>query len=194
MKPASRAPFFACLYHGLCDVARSRGYALTIHGTVTTDLDLVAIPWTAEAVSAEDLKDALMKHLGACGYADLLRKGSILTEEQVQQVLAQQGTAEDTKKPHGRRAWNLYMDFGAKVDLSVMPRIAAGGLMLGEIGHTLPLPLCRWWLRTRECELGVQVPTADAMPACIEFYVPWWGWPLEWLHRLIFGRARLARK
>lgn len=46
MKPPTRAPFFACIYHGLCDVARARGYALAIHGTVTSDLDLIAVPWT----------------------------------------------------------------------------------------------------------------------------------------------------
>lgn len=124
MKPATRAPFFACLYHVLCDVARARGYALTIHGTVTTDLDLVAIPWTDEAVPAEELKDALMAHIGACGYADLLRQDG-LSEELVQQVMArkQPGTEDtDTVKPHGRLAWNLYLYGGAKVDLSVMPR------------------------------------------------------------------------
>lgn len=125
MKPATRAPFFACIYHGLCDVARARGYALAIHGTVTTDLDLIACPWTDEAVPAEELKDALMQHLGACGYADLLRRESCLTEDQVQQVLARKEPGMDnggTVKPHGRIAWNLYMDAGAKVDLSVMPR------------------------------------------------------------------------
>jgi len=126
MKPATRAPFFACIYHGLCVVARKHGYALAIHGTVTADLDLIAVPWTAEAVDAVALKDAVMTHIGACGYADLLRRDGILTEEQVQQVLGRDGEAECTAKPHGRRAWNLYMDAGAKVDLSVMPRSAEG--------------------------------------------------------------------
>lgn len=120
MKPPTRAPFFACMYHGLCEVARKHGYALAIHGTVTTDLDLVAVPWVEEAVSAEVLKTALMEHIGACGFADMLRRDG-LPEEQVAPVVARMGEASDTKKPHGRRAWNLYMDFGAKVDLSVMP-------------------------------------------------------------------------
>ena len=74
MKPANRAPFFACIYHGLCDIARKHGYALAIHGTVTTDLDLIAIPWTDEAVESKILKNALMDHIDACGYADLLRR------------------------------------------------------------------------------------------------------------------------
>lgn len=126
MKPPTRAPFFACLYHGLCDVARKHGYALSIHGTVTTDLDLVAIPWTDAAAPAEVVVSALREHIGACGYADLLRRNG-LCEDHVQQILARNepGSKEPEIKPHGRRAWNLYMDAGAKVDLSVMPRLSA---------------------------------------------------------------------
>lgn len=112
------------MYHGLCDTARKLGYALTIHGTVTTDLDLVAIPWTEEAVTAEELKDALMANIGACGYADLLRRDG-LDENLVTQIMARNepGTEDGgTIKPHGRLSWNLYLFAGAKVDLSVMPR------------------------------------------------------------------------
>lgn len=126
MKPPTRAPFFACMYHGLCDTARKHGYALAIHGTVTTDLDLVAIPWTDEAAPTETVVNALRDHIGACGYADLLCRDG-LAEDLVQQILDRRepGTREPEMKPHGRRAWNLYMEHGAKVDLSVMPRVAA---------------------------------------------------------------------
>lgn len=105
MKAPTRGPFYACLYHGLCDTARKHGYALAIHGSIVTDLDLVAIPWTNEAVDPETLVAALREHIGMLTTVP----GSLLND-----------TA--TEKPHGRRAWNLYMDFGAKVDLSVMPR------------------------------------------------------------------------
>lgn len=116
MKEPTRAPVFACLYPGLCDVARARGYALAIHGTVTSDLDLIACPWTEAAVSAEELKDALMKHIGACGYSDMLKRDSGITVEDI----------EKPAKPHGRLAWNLYLYAGTKVDLSVMPRSQGG--------------------------------------------------------------------
>lgn len=124
MKPPTRAPFFACMYHALCGTAREHGYALSIHGTVTSDLDLVAIPWTDEAVSAEELKDALMKHINACDYEESLRRFG-LPEDQIKQIMARNdpGTrATGTQKPHGRLAWNLYFEYGCKVDLSVMPR------------------------------------------------------------------------
>ena len=56
----------------------------------------------------------------------------------------------------------------------------------------LPIPLQRWWLRTRNCKLGIQMNPEDGMPACIEFYVPWWAWPLELIHRAIFGYPKLT--
>lgn len=128
MKPPTRAPFYACMYHGLCETARKHGYALAIHGTVTTDLDLVAIPWTEEAVDAVQLKDALMDHICAVDYEGLTRR-QLKDEALVQQVLERERERKEkddetgaTIKPHGRRAWNLYLDHGAKVDLSVMPR------------------------------------------------------------------------
>lgn len=128
MKEPTRAPFFACLYPGLCDTARSLGYALAIHGTVTSDLDLIAVPWTEEAVREEDLVQALIDHIGALDYEGLLRRDlsgcpNEAVEKRIQAEAAVSGPGWCQSKPHGRRAWNLYMDFGAKVDLSVMPRL-----------------------------------------------------------------------
>ena len=124
MRDATVAPFYACLYPGLCGVARANGYALAIHGSVVTDLDLIAIPWTDAAVEEEALMKALMHHINAVDYRGCLRRDcDWATEAQIDQMVA---NANDTgryeQKPHGRKAWNLYLHFGAKVDLSVMPR------------------------------------------------------------------------
>lgn len=126
MKPPTPAPFFACLYPGLCDVARRHGYALTIHGTVTSDLDLVAIPWIDNAVSPAVLVAEVMQHLGACGYKELLMR-QLEDESLVQQILDRDAkpTRDPEQKPHGRLAWNLYLDAGVKVDLSVIPPLNA---------------------------------------------------------------------
>lgn len=131
MKPATHAPFFACLYAALCDTAREHGYALAIHGTVTTDLDLIAVPWTPEAVSSGALMEALMKHIGAVDYRGLMNRecGSWATEPQIDEMVKDErarngdprGPLDCAIKPHGRKAWNLYLEHGCKVDLSVMP-------------------------------------------------------------------------
>jgi len=125
MKEATRAPFYASIYHGLASEARKLGYCLAIHGTVTADLDVIAIPWVEDAVAADTLKDALMKHIGACGYEELLRRDG-LSDDHARQIASRSeyAKADHEKKPHGRLAWNLYMAGGARVDLSVMPRIS----------------------------------------------------------------------
>lgn len=108
------------MYHGLCETARARGYALAIHGTVTSDLDLIACPWVDNACSAEELRDALMQYINACDYeGSLVRFG--LDPAHAAQIAAR-SAADRVIKPHGRIAWNLYLDCGCKVDLSVMPR------------------------------------------------------------------------
>lgn len=119
MKPPTRAPFYASLYPGLCDVARKHGYALAIHGTVTSDLDLIACPWIEEAGEPEELKRALMEHLDACDYKESLIRFGLSSDEADKAI----GTPDRSEKPHGRIAWNLYLDNGCKVDLSVMPKI-----------------------------------------------------------------------
>ena len=56
---------------------------------------------------------------------------------------------------------------------------------VGTVRHPL---LCRWWQRVREVE---PIRYADgSIGACHELYVPWWSWPLELLHRFIFGNPQ----
>ena len=122
MKPSTIAPAYACLYPGLCEIARSLGYALAIHGSVVTDLDLIACPWTDEAVAPEELVEKLMTHIGACSYPELLRRAGV-PEDDIPHIVERKNQGKDpTLKPHGRRAWNLYLDHGCRVDLSIMPR------------------------------------------------------------------------
>ncbi len=128
MKEATNAPLFACMYSGLAEAARANGYALSIHGSVVTDLDLVAIPWTDTAIPEEELIRKLTEAIDASDHRGLLKRecGSYMTDAQIDGVVKTRNGNQDlpngsTMKPHGRRAWNLYMAFGVKVDISVMP-------------------------------------------------------------------------
>ena len=103
MKTPTLAPTYACIYPGLAEIAQKHGYALAIHGSLQSDLDLVAIPWTDKAVDAETLINALM--VVAAAY---LPKG--------------RPDRDPEQKPHGRLAWSLHLEAGAYIDLSVMPR------------------------------------------------------------------------
>ena len=122
---------FACLYPALCDIARANGYALAIHGSVTTDLDLVAIPWVETACDAEALMQEIMQRLDALNYRQLLERdcGRWADDAKIDEMIkgararngGHRGPLDCAIKPHGRKAWNLYLLHGIKIDLSVMP-------------------------------------------------------------------------
>lgn len=114
-KPLRLQPSYALVYSALLprlqEVAREHGYALGVHGSMATDLDLIAVPWTEEATDGETLVRALAAIVGAS--------------------VDMPGLPNPGKKPHGREAWTLLFDSleyggfglsGPYIDLSVMPR------------------------------------------------------------------------
>lgn len=102
-KPSAARDFpamYFTIYPMLANIARENGYALAVHGSIGRDFDLIATPWTDEAVAPELLIAALRD-----GSATLV-----------------QGTGVATAKPHGRLCWNLELGAGAYLDVSVIPR------------------------------------------------------------------------
>lgn len=105
--------YYLGLYHRLKDVAFKHGYALTTHGTMRRDLDIVAIPWVREAKGYTTLYRSVFKAAGA-------RK--------------QDQTVSTTKKwsvrPHGRVAIAIHLPFlsperhYAYIDLSILRPIS----------------------------------------------------------------------
>lgn len=97
--------FYAATYTQLERIAWRHGYALALHGSMGRDLDVCAIPWTEDAGDAAALLDAFRRAVYA-GRPEW-RKGE----------------PAPTKKPHGRRAYSLYLgSSGHYVDISIMPR------------------------------------------------------------------------
>ncbi|MCK5606336.1 hypothetical protein KAR91_30830 [Candidatus Pacearchaeota archaeon] len=108
MKKTNTAIGYALVYHGMATVARKQGYALAIHGSMLTDLDVVAIPWTDEAVDEITLLNELKRYLGLMDLlSEDLKNDKIFGAE---------------LKPHGRIAWKIIADPCGSVDLSIMPR------------------------------------------------------------------------
>jgi hypothetical protein len=111
-KPGPRpAASYALLYPHLVELVRPLGYALTVHGSMNRDFDMVAVPWTDEAVEPEKIAAIICEAVG--GY-----------------------TGWDTEpgklRPHGRRCWLIWFNGvkwpfggGACIDLSIMPRTEA---------------------------------------------------------------------
>lgn len=92
-------------------IANEHGYALAIHGSMTTDMDIILVPWTDEAASANVVVEALRVEVQGQG-------GKHFPNPEA--------------KPHGRMAWSFYFDdFSARqssgpyLDISVMPKVRA---------------------------------------------------------------------
>jgi len=97
-------PVMYATYYGIfSDIAKKYGYALAVHGSFTRDMDLVAIPWTADA------KDPV----------DMIREMSKAAGWKSDEVIFGVPVA---KKPHGRVAYHITTGGGGYADISVMPR------------------------------------------------------------------------
>ena len=118
MKPVSNAVAFSLLIPELMKAGREVGYALCVHGSMARDLDVVAVPWTEDAQSAERLVIHIAAALGG-HFRNSSRK--IEGTDEWEQVPA----AEPTVKPHGRLSWVIWVADRLYIDLSVMPRQSA---------------------------------------------------------------------
>lgn len=94
--------------------AKELGYAIGVHGTLKRDIDLVACPWTDQAVPAEVLAEALRI------VAEKVNGYAAPNELEVDEYFMDGCPGG---KPHGRLCWTFHLGGGPYIDLSVMPRI-----------------------------------------------------------------------
>lgn len=101
-----RQPWFplmyAMYYNILKGIATEHGYALAIHGSLTRDLDLIAVPWVEDPKPPEEFLMAIRKTIG---------------------WNVDDGMAYDTmvEKPHGRIAYTIKSGGGGYLDISILP-------------------------------------------------------------------------
>lgn len=98
----------------LIRVAREKGYTLAVHGSLQRDLDLIAVPWTDEAVSAEEVAQAIIE-----------ASGGFLSERAKSET--HPGVRDPSQKPHNRLSWSIHLGGGPYIDLSVVPRCTGCG-------------------------------------------------------------------
>jgi hypothetical protein len=100
--------FFDAMMPALRFVAERCGYALGVHGSLKTDIDLIAAPWRDSAVSAHRLVERIQQT------AECII-GTARIEERHPEA-----------KPCGRLAWSIYLQpegvEGPYIDLSVLPK------------------------------------------------------------------------
>ncbi len=56
-----RAAFYACMWEDLKTAALNSGWALGLHGSLSNDMDIMAMPWTEDSVSAWEMIGELCK-------------------------------------------------------------------------------------------------------------------------------------
>lgn len=104
------APWYAVIYIKLERIAWRHGYALAVHGSMSRDLDLIAVPWVEDA----DIPDKLIQSF-------------------VRFIIKHTGVKMRTPKPalmeHGRLAYTVPFESGRYyLDVSVIqPDIKKGG-------------------------------------------------------------------
>jgi len=103
--PKVRPVAYICHLPRITAKAREFGYAIAVHGSLQRDMDLIAAPWSDVATDEDELLKAICETVG----------GFLLADE------------KGCDKPHGRRAWVIHFGAGMWMDLSIMPRIVAGG-------------------------------------------------------------------
>jgi hypothetical protein len=115
----ARAAAYVALYPMLVSVARRHGYALAIHGTVTRDFDLIAIPWVETASDALTLIKAIKK-----------ATATVIQHEEFERIALK--NLKGTPKPHGRKAFSLHFTnhgmYGGYLDVSIMPLTKKKGI------------------------------------------------------------------
>lgn len=86
--------------------AKAMGYAIGLHGSVSRDIDLIAVPWseTANHWSGQELAEVI------CWICKAETGWGFFSP----------ADANPTIKPHGRLAWSIHL-WGTYFDLSVMP-------------------------------------------------------------------------
>ena len=96
------APVYTVLYIGMKKIAEKHGYALTLHGSMNRDLDVLAIPWVEDADKPEILLEALRQKYDMRAEFDEPKYGIA------------------TEKPHGRVAHTLMLNGPYYIDLGIM--------------------------------------------------------------------------
>lgn len=56
-----RTAFYACMYEDIRQCAMDCGWAVALHGSLASDMDIMAMPWVDNAVSFKEMVDRVSK-------------------------------------------------------------------------------------------------------------------------------------
>ena len=53
--------FYACIWEDIRQCAMDSGWAVALHGSLASDMDIMAMPWVENAVSFKEVVDSISK-------------------------------------------------------------------------------------------------------------------------------------
>lgn len=99
-KPSFAPVYAAAIYPELAAIAREHGYALSVHGSLQRDFDVVAIPW-----------------------AELVSDPQVVVDDITSRFAVRVIGEQPGIKNHGRIAYTISIGHGqCSIDLSFMPK------------------------------------------------------------------------
>ena len=102
IKTNGRAVFYTIFWESFRKAALERGWTLALHGSMASDMDIIAVPWVDDACPASELVSALSDCLGETMWKD-------------------HHFRDPTPKSHGRVVYTLSIFSDYYIDLSVIP-------------------------------------------------------------------------
>lgn len=104
VKSNPKPVFYAVLLESFRKIALDMGYALTVHGTMANDMDLLAVAWTENVKPHEELVNALWDEIGNTTFRD--EESELMSP---------------TFQPHGRVTYTIPIIGDYYIDLSIIP-------------------------------------------------------------------------
>jgi hypothetical protein len=97
-----RAVFYACMWDDFRQAAMNCGWALGLHGSLASDMDIMAMPWVEDASPVEDMIAALESCL-------TIPEDSITPNTRI-----------TTDKPNGRVVYTIHIFADFYIDLNII--------------------------------------------------------------------------
>ena len=99
-----RSAFYTMLFNKMKEKAADLGYALTVHGSMMSDMDMIAVPWVEDVAEPIELVTEISKFLEPTIWKDHHFK-------------------ENEDKPHNRVVYTMSIYSDWYIDLSIIKPI-----------------------------------------------------------------------
>lgn len=100
-----RAALYAALCEDIRNAAMDCGWAVALHGSLSRDMDIMAMPWVENCTDADTMIDTIIKRC----FGD--------------NIISEYGKKVDMTKPHGRVCYLIPIYDDYYLDISIMSNL-----------------------------------------------------------------------